>query len=96
MGYAGKRIEEYILDEVRHMLGEIEESNGKPVKDIMETFSLPVVSSLWRVITGERLTRGDAEFQKMLGMVRRLADKGRFITYVTQKSRNSLDIFLLN
>ncbi|XP_035702729.1 farnesoate epoxidase isoform X2 [Folsomia candida] len=74
MGYAGKRIEEYILDEVRHMLGEIEESNGKPVKDIMETFSLPVVSSLWRVITGERLTRGDAEFQKMLGMVRRAID----------------------
>jgi hypothetical protein len=58
-GFGKSRMEDYIIDEVRDTLDWLKSMNGKPIENIKYKLSLAVVSSLWTIISGQRVPHDD-------------------------------------
>jgi len=57
-GFGKTSMEEMILDEAQELCDWLKLQGGKPV-ELYRRFSLAVVNSLWRIITGERYDHQD-------------------------------------
>ena len=51
-------MEEILSEEVSELLRDFESLGGRPI-DAMSDLTISVVSSLWRIVAGERLSRKD-------------------------------------
>ncbi len=57
-GFGRLAMEEILSEEVSELLRDFESLGGRPI-DAMSDLTISVVSSLWRIVAGERLSRKD-------------------------------------
>lgn len=74
-GFGRSSMEEMILNEAQELCDWLKKQEGRPV-ELTRRFSLAVVNSLWRILTGERYDHDDK------GLIHILDTMERFIRYI--------------
>ncbi len=63
-------MDDLIQDEVKDFIGEMEELNGKKVC-MQSKFHIPILSSLWTIVAGDRISKSDTKMVSALKLLER-------------------------
>ena len=75
-------MEDIIQDEFNFLSRSLDQTRGNPV-EVMDLFNIPVLNSIWRILTGERLEQDDPKLAETMLLIEKLiADSGSPIAFL--------------
>jgi hypothetical protein len=84
---------EIVKDEFTYFSEAVEQTNGEPV-ETKEVFNIPIVNSIWRVLTGKRFQSGDVKLERTIHVMDNVfADAGSILGYLGFMSVKAKIIF---
>ena len=82
LGFGKTSIEDQMMDEVRDLIRDIEDSarsDSKGIVDMSNTFQVSVVNILWAIVAGKRYQRNDPKFLQLLDSVNKFFRNGNVV-----------------
>lgn len=82
LGFGKTSIEDQMMDEVRDLINDVEESaksDSKSIVDMSNTFQVSVVNVLWAIVAGRRYQRNDPKFLQLLDSVNKFFRNGNVV-----------------
>ena len=75
-------MDDLIQDEVKDFIGEMEELNGKKVC-MQSKFHIPILSSLWTIVAGDRISKSDTKMVSALKLLERAFKVRSFTAFIS-------------